>query len=174
MRELVQDLLALSRSGRQNMKWEEVDLKEIVNLAIDALALRVEETGAQIVRHELPVVKGDKSLLTQLYQNLISNALKFRSQVPPRIELSAENIGGRLILAVADNGIGLKPEHAERIFVPFERLHERGEYEGTGIGLAICRKIVQRHAGRIWVESEPGKGAHFKFTIGELEVQSSQ
>jgi len=174
MRRLVQDLLALSRSGRQNMKWEEVDLDEIVNLALDALALRVEETGAQIVRRQLPVVQGDKSLLTQLYQNLISNALKFRGEEPPRIELSAENVRGRWILGVADNGIGLKPEHAERIFVPFERLHERGEYEGTGIGLAICRKIVQRHAGRIWVESEPGKGAHFRFTIGELEGQDSQ
>jgi PAS domain S-box-containing protein len=174
MRRLVQDLLALSRSGRQNMNWEEVDIDEIVNVALDSLAIRVEETGAQIVRRELPVLQGDKSLLTQLYQNLIGNALKFRGEASPRIELSAENVRGRWILGVADNGIGLKPEHAERIFVPFERLHERGEYEGTGIGLAICRKIVQRHAGRIWVESEPGKGAHFRFTIGELERRDPQ
>jgi signal transduction histidine kinase len=165
MQTLVQDLLALSRSGRQSMSWEEVPLDECVAQALDALEVRVAETGAQIRTGGLPSVRGDRRLLTQLYQNLIGNALKFHGDEPPRIELSAEKAGDDWTLGVADNGIGMNPEYAEQIFLPFKRLHGRREYEGTGIGLAICRKIVERHGGTIWAESEPGKGAHFKFTV---------
>jgi len=168
MQKLVQDLLALSRYGRRSMKLEDVSLDDIVDMALDALALRIEETGAELVRSDLPVIRGDRSLVVQLYQNLIGNALKFCGDKPPRVELTAETVSGCWTLGVADNGIGLDPKYAEQIFSPFKRLHGRDDYEGTGIGLAICRKIVERHGGRIWVESERGKGAHFKFTLGEL------
>jgi PAS domain S-box-containing protein len=174
MQTLVQDLLALSRSGRKSMKWEEVALDECVTQALDVLEVRVSETGAQIRRGALPTVRGDRRLLTQLFQNLIGNALKFHGKEPLLIELSAEKAGNRWILGVDDNGIGLKPEYAEQIFLPFKQLHGRHEYGGTGIGLAICRKIVERHGGSIWVESEPGNGAHFKFTIRELDRKESE
>ena len=107
-------------------------------------------------------------MLTQLYQNLLSNALKFIGANRPLIRLTAERINGQLTLGVRDNGIGVEPRYAEQIFAPFKRLHGRGEYQGTGIGLAICAKTVERHGGKIWVESKTGKGAHFKFTIGEV------
>ncbi len=173
MQTLVQDLLMLSRAGRATPKYEHVPLGQCTGHALEALATRVEEIGAEITRDELPTVAGDATLLTQLYQNLIGNALKFVAPGRrPAIRLTAERINGERVFGVRDNGIGLKPEYAEQVFVAFKRLHGRGEYEGSGIGLAICRKTVERHGGRIWVESEPGKGAHFKFTISEsLKVE---
>lgn len=166
MRDLIQDLLALSRTGRAAMKVEPVALDECVNRALDALEIRVRETGATIVRDKLPEVSADATLVTQLYQNLLGNALKFMPKDrPPQIRVRAARQGDRWELAVEDNGIGIKSEYAERIFKPFQRLHGRGEYEGTGIGLAICKKAVERHGGEIWVESEPGAGARFKFTL---------
>jgi PAS domain S-box-containing protein len=174
MQKLVQDLLALSRYGRRSMKLEEVALDEIVDLALDALALRIEESGAELVRSDLPVIRGDRSLLAQLYQNLVGNSLKFCGNKPPRIELTAEKVGGYWTLGVADNGIGLDPKYAEQVFSPFKRLHGRDDYEGTGIGLAVCRKIVERHGGRIWVESELGNGAHFRFILGEPKEEVSE
>ena len=167
MRQLVQDLLALSRSGRQDMSWNDVPLNDCVERALDTLELRIEETGAEIVCEPLPTVKGDFILLSQLYQNLIGNALKFCKNRTPHVRISAKQLDGVWVMNVIDNGIGIKPEYAEQIFAPFKRLHGRGEYEGTGIGLAICRKIVERHGGRIWVESEPGKGSTFEFTLNE-------
>jgi len=125
----------------------------------------VKETGAQITRDKLPEVWGDSTLLTELYQNLISNALKFSGDQPPIIQLTSEERDGDQIFGVKDNGIGIDPKYAQQIFQPFRRLHGRAEYEGSGIGLAICRKIADRHGGKIWVESESGKGAHFRFTI---------
>jgi light-regulated signal transduction histidine kinase (bacteriophytochrome) len=104
-------------------------------------------------------------LLTQLYQNLIGNALKFSGDQPPIIQLTFEEREGAPVFGVKDNGIGIEPNYAREIFKPFRRLHGRAEYEGSGVGLAICRKIVGRHGGKIWVESEPGKGAHFRFTF---------
>ena len=174
MQRLVRDLLALSRSGRRSMNVEDVPLDECVDSALDALEIRVAETGAEIARGALPVVRGDKGLLVQLYQNLIGNALKFHGEAAPRIELRAEKVKDHWELAVQDNGIGLKPEYAEQIFSPFRRLHHRNEYEGTGIGLAICRKIVERHAGTIWVKSELDKGACFKFTLGEHDRKGEE
>lgn len=167
---LVQDLLALSRAGKASMAREQVRLDSVVDHALDALSLRLRETGAVIARDPLPTVWGDPTMLAQLYQNLIANALKFTAEGPPEIHITAEQqSGGEWIFGVRDQGIGIKPEYAGLIFQPFKRLHGRGKYEGSGIGLAICRKVVERHRGHIWVESEPGKGAHFKFVLGDRE-----
>jgi len=165
MQTLIQDLLALSRAGRVTKKREKVSPGECVDRALEALAMRVKDTGAEIMRDELPEVWGDSTLLTQLYQNLIGNALKFCGDQSPAIRLTAEELDGVLVFGVKDNGIGIELKYAQQIFQPFRRLHSRADYEGSGIGLAICRKIVERHGGEIWVESEPGKGAHFRFTI---------
>jgi light-regulated signal transduction histidine kinase (bacteriophytochrome) len=165
MQTLIHDLLALSRAGRVAKKREKVRLGECADRALEALAIRMKETAAQVTRDELPEVWGDSTLLTQLYQNLIGNALKFCGDQPPVIRLTAEDRDGSPVFGVKDSGIGIESKYAQQIFQPFRRLHGRAEYEGSGIGLAICRKIVERHGGKIWVDSEPGKGAHFRFTI---------
>jgi light-regulated signal transduction histidine kinase (bacteriophytochrome) len=165
MQALIQDLLALSRAGRAPKKREKVSLRECADLALEALAMRVKETGAQIIHDKLPEVWGDSTLITQLYQNLIGNALKFRGDQRPIIQLTFEEREGTQVFGVKDNGIGIDPNYTREVFKPFRRLHGRAEYEGSGVGLAICRKIVDRHGGKIWVESEPGKGAHFRFTF---------
>jgi signal transduction histidine kinase len=167
MQALIRDLLALSRAGRVVKKGGQVSLGECADRALAALVMRVEETGAQVIREELPEVWGDLTLLTELYQNLIGNALKFRGDQRPIIHLTFEERNGEQIFGVKDNGIGIEPKYAQQIFQPFRRLHGMGEYEGSGIGLAICHKIVARHGGRIWVESEPGQGAHFRFTFSQ-------
>ncbi len=165
MRTLVQDLLELSRVGRANLRPERVRLDDCVDDSLAALCVRLQESQARIERDPLPEVTGDRTALTQVYQNLISNAMKFVVGEMPEIALTAEQQDGDWILGVKDNGIGLKPEYAKQIFAPFRRLHGASEYEGSGIGLAICRKAVERHGGRIWVESEPGRGSHFRFTL---------
>jgi signal transduction histidine kinase len=166
MQTLVQDLLKLSRAGRTELKRERVSLGECVNRALTALAGRIDDTNAEITCDDLPEVEVDSMLLTQLYQNLIGNALKFVLEAQqPVVRITAEPSDGGWVLGVRDNGMGIAPEYAEQIFAPFKRLHGRGEYDGSGIGLAICRKTVERHGGRIWVESAPGKGAHFRFTV---------
>ena len=171
MQTLIRDLLALSRVARVATKREKVSLSECADVALEALAMRVKEARAKISRDELPSVWGDSTLLTQLYQNLIGNALKFIGDQPPDIRLTAEGRDGDQICGVKDNGIGIEPKYAQQIFESFRRLHGRAEYEGSGIGLAICRKIVERHGGKIWVESEPGKGAHFRFTISQRKKE---
>ena len=171
MQRLVQDLLDLSRSGRAAMKREKVSLSECVDVALEALETRVEEVQAEILRDELPETWGDRTMLTQVYQNLIGNALKFIGDNKPVVHLTTEQIDGTMVFGVKDNGIGLKPEYGQQIFAPFKRLHSRIEYKGTGIGLAICRKMVERHGGKIWVESQPKQGAHFKFTLPERRRQ---
>ncbi len=167
MQALVQELLRLSRAGRSVMECEPVSLSTCVDQALEALSARITETGAEITRDDLPEVYGDATMLTQLYQNLICNALKFvDSGTRPVVRCSADNERGELVLAVRDNGIGIAPEYAAQVFTPFKRLHGRGEYEGTGIGLAICRKTVERHRGRLWVESDgSGQGSAFCFVI---------
>ncbi len=165
MQTLIRDLLALSRAGRVDTKREKVFLSECADRALKVLTIRLKETGAQVGRDNLPGVWGDSTLLTQLYQNLIGNALKFSGDQRPVIRLTCEKENGNQIFGVKDNGIGIEPKYAQQIFQPFHRLHGRAQYEGSGIGLAICRKIVERHGGRIWVNSEPGRGAHFRFTI---------
>lgn len=166
MQTLVQDLLELSRAGRRDLNMGPVDLNDCVDRALYALASRVEETRARIEKANLPMVTGNATMLTQLYQNLIGNALKYmRSGQTPEIQLTAEKIDNHWLLGVRDNGLGIKTEYLEVIFAPFKRLHGRNQYEGTGIGLSICRKVVERHGGRIWAESEHEQGTHFKFTL---------
>ena len=141
------------------------DLTEVLKDAEANLHQAIEESGAVITHDPLPVVSGDQVQLTQLFQNLLANALKFRSGAAPRIHVSAQAREEDWLLSVKDNGIGIAPEHQERIFAIFQRLHGRGEYPGTGIGLALCKKIVERHGGHIWVESAPGQGSTFYFNI---------
>lgn len=168
MQALVQDILNLSRSGRSAIHRERISMQMCIDPALAALELRIRETGAMIEQDPMPEIDGDQSMLTQVYQNLLSNALKFVDIHPPRLHLTVGEENGETVFGVKDNGIGIKAEYAGQIFSPFKRLHGRGEYEGTGIGLAICRKIIERHGGRIWVESEPGRGAHFKFTLADM------
>jgi light-regulated signal transduction histidine kinase (bacteriophytochrome) len=143
------------------------DTGEALETARADLREAIEESGARVVvtTGRLPVVAGDKTQLTQLFQNLIANAIKFRSDEEPRVEIAARRREGEWLFSVRDNGIGMDPYHAERIFVIFGRLHRNTEYPGTGIGLAMCKKIVERHGGRIWVESLPGEGSTFFFTL---------
>ncbi|MHC5064235.1 MAG: GAF domain-containing protein [Planctomycetota bacterium] len=169
---LVEDLLALSRAGSSGGKPRRLPLEECVRRAVDALSLRIQETQAELSISDLPDVWGDRTLLTQLFQNLISNSLKFVAGGSPEIEVACETVDGQQVFSVRDNGIGIASEHAEQVFAPFKRLHARSKYAGTGIGLAICRKAVERHGGRIWVESSSGQGCCFRFTLdlGEEET----
>ena len=165
MGKLVDGLLSLSRVGRSTMKRESVLIEECVGESLEALRTRILESGAHVEWDTLPEVTGDSFLLTQLYQNLLANAMKFTESGSPLIRLTAEQTGDVWTLGVRDNGIGISPEYSDQIFAPFKRLHGITEFEGTGIGLALCRKTIERHGGKIWVESELGKGAHFKFTL---------
>jgi light-regulated signal transduction histidine kinase (bacteriophytochrome) len=135
----------------------------------------IEETGAEVIIGDLPTVEGDRSQLIQLFQNLVGNAIKFHGDAPPRVEVAAERVEDEKSwrFSVKDNGIGIDPEHHDRIFVIFQRLHTREHYQGTGIGLAVCRKIVERHGGKIRVESQDGRGSTFTFTIPDKEAQST-
>lgn len=162
---LINDLLNYTLIGGQSKRFERVDCTEVINRAMNNLQAAIEESGAVITFDPLPIIRADDLQLVQLSQNLLSNAIKFRSEEPPRIHVSAEQKKNEWLFSVRDNGIGIDPKYAERIFTIFQRLHSRGKYPGTGIGLAICKKIVEKHGGRIWVESEPGKGATFRFTI---------
>jgi len=139
----------------------------VLQEALANLMVAIEESGAEVTHDALPTVSGDTTQLAQLLQNLIGNALKFRGQRPPKIHVGAKLEGNEWWFTVADNGIGMEPQYFERVFLVFQRLHTRKEYQGTGIGLAICKKVVERHGGRIWVESDPGQGATFCFTIPE-------
>ncbi|HUT15887.1 MAG TPA: ATP-binding protein, partial [Anaerolineae bacterium] len=165
MQDLVSDLLAYSRVGTRGDPFERTDCEAVLALALGNLELAIQESGAQVTHDALPVVVADGPQLAQVLQNLIANSIKFRSEQPPRIHVSATRIGDEWVLCVRDNGIGIDPQYHERVFVLFQRLHTRGEYPGTGIGLAICRRIAERHSGRIWVESELGQGSAFHFAI---------
>jgi len=166
---LVNDLLAYARIGSQPRAFTATDCAAVFDQALANLAAAIQETKAQVTRTPLPTVGADGGQLVQLFQNLIGNALKFcKDQQAPVVRVEARRDANGWLFAVRDNGIGIDPRYAERIFVLFERLHGRGEYPGTGIGLAICKKIVENHGGRIWVESEPGKGATFWFTLPAL------
>jgi PAS domain S-box-containing protein len=162
---MIQDLLEYSRIQRQEITLAPMPLFDIWLEAIENLRFSIEETGAHITHDPLPVVRGDANQLVRLLQNLIGNAITYCKDRRPEIHLGVAPEGERWRIGVQDNGIGIKAEDQERIFQIFERLHTRKEYPGTGVGLAICRKIVERHGGRIWVESEPGRGATFFFTL---------
>jgi signal transduction histidine kinase len=165
MQGLIKDLLTYSRVGTRGKEFEPIDCAEMLNEALVNLKVAIEESGAVVTHDGLPIVVGDGTQLGQLFQNLVGNAIKFRNERLPLVHVSARRNGKEWLFSVRDNGIGIDPQYAERIFVIFQRLHGKGEYPGTGIGLAVCKKIVERHRGRIWVESEPGKGATFCFTI---------
>ena len=167
MKSLISDLLGYSRLGTTARPFAPTDCEAVLERALANLTVAVAESGASVTHDPLPVVCIDEQEFVQLFQNLIGNALKFRSSEWPRIHLSASRSGKDWLFSVRDNGIGIEPRFAERIFVIFQRLHGREEYPGTGIGLALCKKIVERHGGRIWVESELGRGAAFFFTVPE-------
>lgn len=169
MQQLINDLLAYSRVGTRGKPFKILDSNVIFRGARDNLGKALEESGVIIFQDPLPNVSGDEVQLTQLFQNLVANAIKFRGPESAQILVSAQKKGQEWIFAVRDNGIGIAPEHQERIFSIFQRLHHRSEYPGTGIGLAICKKIVERHGGRIWVESQPGRGSTFYFSIPEVK-----
>jgi signal transduction histidine kinase len=168
MQALIEGLLSYSRTGRSELVAVRVDLNDTLNRAIGSLAAAISEADADIEIGELPVVGGDVGQLSRLFENLLSNAVKFRGDAKPVIKIGAEKKGGAWHLFISDNGIGIDERHRERIFNVFERLHGAGEYPGTGIGLSICKKVVERHGGRIWVEETAGGGSTFKFVLPEL------
>ena len=173
MRSLINDLLTYSRVGKEDRASLPTDSRAALDRALANLQVAIAERGAAVIIGQLPTVMASPPQLTQVFQNLIGNGLKFCKEAQPEIRVGAERKGGEWVFSVGDNGIGIRPEYRDRIFLIFQRLHKREEYEGTGIGLAICKKIVERHGGRIWVESEPGKGATFRFTLhkpNELEA----
>jgi PAS domain S-box-containing protein len=165
MQRLIDDLLTFSRVGTRGKSFEPTDCNQVFAQSLANLQFAIGESGALVDHDEFPTVLGDSLQLVQLFQNLVGNAIKFHSEAPPRVHVSVERKDSQWVFSVQDNGIGIDPQFADRIFVIFQRLHYRGEYPGTGIGLALCKKIVERHKGRIWVESEPGKGATFFFSI---------
>ena len=165
MRTLINDLLEYSRVNVQEKPLESVSCDDALNTALRSLNQAIERNGAVVRTSPLPVITGDESQLNRLFQNLLSNALKFRGDKKPEIRVWAELRGDEWIFSVQDNGIGIAPEYQEKVFGMFSRLHSRAQYEGTGVGLALCSKIAQRHGGRIWVESDVGKGATFRFNV---------
>lgn len=165
MQLLINDLLDYSRVGRADTAFELVDCNVALGRALSNLETAIDETGATVSAEPLPTVVGIPLRITQVFQNLIANALKFRSAEPPVVRIGAERVGDEWEFSVADNGIGIEPQYADRIFVVFQRLHTKEAYPGTGIGLAICKKIVERHGGRIWLESTPGVGSTFRWTM---------
>jgi light-regulated signal transduction histidine kinase (bacteriophytochrome) len=170
MQRLVTDLLAFSRVGSQGKPLIPVAATAVVARATDALLASMRETGALVQAEELPTVLGDEIQLVQLFQNLIGNAIKFRSVVAPLVLVRATRQRDRWVFEVKDNAIGIEMQYADRIFLMFQRLHERGAYEGSGIGLAIVKRIVERHEGSIWVESTPGRGTSFFFTLAAADA----
>jgi PAS domain S-box-containing protein len=165
MKQLIEDLLAYSRVGTKGKEFKPVPVESALRRAIVNLRAAIEESGAAVTYDTLPVVQGDDTQIAQLFQNLIGNALKFRSASVPRIHVSCIQRQTEHEIVVVDNGIGIEAQYFERIFMVFQRLHNKGEYPGTGIGLAICKKVVERHGGRIWVESKPNEGSAFHFTL---------
>ena len=165
MDEMVADLLAYARAGRSDQPLEPVDLNGVVANVVADLRHAIDDAGAEVEVADLPTVTGNAPALGQLFQNLIANAIKFRGEASPRVRIWAAEVPGAWRFAVRDNGIGIDPEQAERIFTMFTRLHSANNYPGTGVGLAVCQRIVGVHGGHIWVEEAPGGGSQFMFTI---------
>jgi light-regulated signal transduction histidine kinase (bacteriophytochrome) len=165
MQALINDLLVYSRVGTRGKEFRPADLNEVLAAALQNLEHSIRESGVVITHDELPTLTVDAMQIRQLFQNLVGNAVKFRGECEVRIHISAEQRDGEWLFGVRDNGVGIDPKYSERIFEIFQRLHGRAGYSGTGIGLSICRRIVERHGGWIWVESKPGEGSTFLFTI---------
>lgn len=165
MQRLIEDLFAYSRVGRRTDTRSVVDCNVLIQQVVEDLNAAVAESGAEVSWDTLPVVRAEAPQVRQLLQNLVGNAIKFRGDAAPRIHVTAKRKANRWLCEVRDNGIGIEPQYFERIFVIFQRLHSRSAYEGTGLGLALCKKIVERHGGEMWVESEVGKGSRFFFTL---------
>jgi PAS domain S-box-containing protein len=166
MQQMLSDLLAYTHAG-QTPEFQAVDCEEMLAQMVSDLHTAITEQQATLTHDPLPTVRGDATRLKQVLQNLIGNALKFRGPTPPRVHVSARREDGHWRFAVQDNGIGIDPQHVGKLFQVFQRLHTRSEYAGSGIGLAICKKIVEQHGGRIWVESRPREGSVFYFTISD-------
>jgi len=165
---LIQDLLAYSRAGTNEKGLREVSSEKALKYALSNLQATIQESGALVTHDSLPSITSDDTQLIQVFQNLVGNAIKYRSAEVPHVHVSATKNGGKdWIFSVRDNGLGIDPQYFERIFVLFQRLHGREQFKGTGIGLTICKKIVERLGGRIWVESQPEKGSIFYFSLPE-------
>lgn len=162
---MINAILAYSRVGTKGKDFEPTDCEAVIERTLASLRVAIEESGAVVTHDPLPTVMGDARQLGQLFQNLIGNGVKFRNEKPPVIHVSCKREGKEWLFSVKDNGIGIDPKDGQRIFSLFQRLHTRAEYPGTGIGLAVCKRIVERHGGRIWVESEAGEGSTFHFTL---------
>ena len=165
MQRLIADLLAYCQVGAATLALAEVDVRDIAENALRDLQASLLEAGGQVTILELPKLPGDARQLHSLFLNLIGNAIKYRGDEPPRVDISATRKGSRFCFDVADNGIGIEPRFARRVFDVFQRLHSRSKYEGSGIGLSICRKVVEAHGGQIWVEPRKPRGCVFRFTL---------
>jgi len=165
MHTLINDFLTYSRVATRGKALKPTDCQAVLEQSLGHLKVVLKESGAEVTHDPLPTVMADSSQLEQLFQNLIGNAVKFHGQRSPKVHISASLDGNRWIFSVRDNGIGIAPEFKDSVFIIFRRLHGNDKYPGTGMGLGVCKKVVERHGGRIWVESEPGKGATFYFTL---------
>ena len=173
MQQLIQDLLAYSRVESHGSQFQPVAVSDALEWALLNLGSAIEESGATITYDGLPAVSGDRTQLGQLLQNLIGNAIKFRGKDPPEIRIEAERRAKEWLFLVHDNGLGIEPDYSDRVFQIFQRLHPADEYEGTGIGLAVCKRIVERHGGHIWLESTPGEGSTFYFSLPVASVEAA-
>jgi light-regulated signal transduction histidine kinase (bacteriophytochrome) len=165
MEVLINALLAYARAGTKAGDLTLADCNDIVECSTTNLQVEIEKNSAIVTHEQLPTLLADHIQIIQLFQNLIGNSIKFRGEEPPRVHISAEHKEKEWVISICDNGIGIDPKHYTSIFDNFQRLHDSSKYPGNGIGLAICKKIVENHGGRIWVDSMPGKGSVFKFTI---------
>jgi light-regulated signal transduction histidine kinase (bacteriophytochrome) len=165
MKALINDLLAYSRVKTGEQNFAPFESRKALEQAITNLQMQITETGAEITCDSLPSIVGNEAQFVQLFQNLLSNSIKFHGAEAPKIKISAEQNDNVWKFSIRDNGIGIEPQYVDRIFVIFQRLHTKDRYPGTGIGLAICKKVVEHHGGRIWAESTPGDGTTFWFTI---------
>ncbi len=169
LKSLISDLLEYSKVGTSNKEFASVEMELMFARVLETFQPVIDDCRGLITHDPLPVVMGDSEQMVQLLSNLIDNSVKFRGNEPPRIHVGARQLSEKWLFFVRDNGIGIDPQYTERVFVIFQRLHSRDDYPGTGIGLAISRKIIERHGGHIWVDSEPGKGATFYFTLRPVE-----
>ena len=170
MQEMINALLEFSRVGSNVKPFVSVDYSVVFDQTVNNMKVAIEESGALITHDKLPTVIADELQMVQLLQNLIGNSIKFTNNGPPRIHVSAAKQDSEWVFSVHDNGIGIEPEYFERIFTIFQRLHSKAEYSGSGIGLSICKKIIERHGGRIWIESQTGKGSTFYFSLPDMET----